>query len=190
LTGRGRLILWSGISVLIVFVGYVFISIPLTHIRTLKAAGMELKASKRTFEGKKREIEILKNLERQYQDLQRRLMLTGKVKKYSDEEILNLLEELKSLAIETDNRLVGRKTLSLKLLSINLPSGVAQSLQKFPVELTIRGRYSTLQDFFSRLNTFERLLTVEEVKIELKSPPELEMTLLLAFYMFAQEEGK
>ena len=190
LSKRGKVILWSGIALLAVFVGYVFTRAPLDQLKTLQAAGIELRAQRRTLQAKEQEIKLLENLKREYQELQNRLKLTGKVKEYSDGEVLNLLEELKNLVIQTNNRIVSMNPRSLGPSEVDLSSEITQNLRKFLVELTIRGRYSTLQDFFSRLSAFERLLTVEKVRIELKNPPELEMNLLLVFYMFAQQRGE
>ncbi len=190
LTGRGRIIFWSGIALLLVFVGYLFITIPLTQSKILRDSHMELKSWKLSLQGKLKEIEKLKARQMEDRELLEAHKLSGRIKVYNEVEALNLVADLNNLIIGTNNRIIDMTYSSSPqdFSGAGMSSGVVRDLRRFPVNLVIRGRYSTLQDFFSRLSTSENLLTVEKVKIELINPPELEMELLLVFYMFGQKE--
>ena len=140
-------------------------------------------------------------LENQVQHLRMSASETGGVL-FSKQEAIEFLRILPQMINQTGNALVSMSPGEMQ--SLLLVEGVLQKPKKesidtesgiscifMPVQVTIRGNYIEVTDFFEQLEGHDRMLTISEIYLEntAENPASVDARIILNLYICERDEG-
>lgn len=177
-------------TTILLIVGYLIYSliIPPTLFHC-KIAKRQLSVQRCLIESKEKKTKNLLQLERSFEDLQRK-MDAQKRTFFTEEEAVDFLKNLDRVAMETKNDLKKIRPQTTKIISdSNLGKEYPLCYKKDIVEVIAQGGYNNILNLFNRLADYEKLLGVTQLDLKhsREDPSRLEAKFILNIYILGRE---
>jgi len=170
-----------GITLLVLFMVFGYSLFVSPHVKALQSIYSQYFSQKALVQQREEKKKILNELEKKNQSLEQDLgILSGKF--LEKDEITTFLESLYQLAIDTGNSLDTLRPTDKK-------DQTTEHIEKNSVQLSLKGKFVTLLEFFNRIQNHQKLITIDDFSIaKTEDRSMLRSSLTITFYALSEEE--
>ncbi len=179
----------AGEFVLLVLFSVLFISIFPAQFENIEAVRKQLRSQANLIKERERKTGKLLSIKKEHDSLMRRLN-NAHEKYFNEAEIAGFLKNINIIAEhKTKNNLLLMQPLSEKTIKpLSQIDNKGFTYKKKIIRLSVQGSFGTIRDLITRFDNYEKLVSIESIKMQEGRSSKIRAEIELAVYYLNKEE--